>query len=97
MVLVKLGKIINFNKNYNMETEKKSHGALIGSLIIVLILLIGSIYIWQSKVKEVIEEKNKKEEAIDPENLETSLELNIPEEEINNIDTNIGIGIDKVE
>jgi len=34
-----------------MEPEKKSHGALIGSIIIIIILIIGGLYIWQSRVK----------------------------------------------
>ena len=41
-----------------MEPEKKSNGALVGSIIIILILVIGGIYIWQSKVKNVLEEKS---------------------------------------
>jgi hypothetical protein len=35
-----------------MKSEKKSNGALVGSIIIIIILVIGGIYIWQSKVKE---------------------------------------------
>jgi hypothetical protein len=31
-----------------MDTEKKSNGALIGLVIIVVILVIGGIYMWQS-------------------------------------------------
>ncbi len=31
-----------------MEPEKKSNGALIGLIIIVIILIIGGIYMWQS-------------------------------------------------
>lgn len=36
-----------------MEPEKKSNGALIGLIVIVIILVIGGIYVWQSKVKEM--------------------------------------------
>lgn len=32
-----------------METDKKSNGALMGSIIIILILVLGGIYIWMSK------------------------------------------------
>lgn len=35
-----------------MEPEKKSNGALIGSIIIIIILIVGGIYVWQSKVEE---------------------------------------------
>jgi len=41
----------------NMESEKKSSGALIGSIIIIVILLIGGIYTWQLKVKENLAKK----------------------------------------
>ncbi len=36
-----------------MDPEKKSNGALIGAVIIILILVIGGIYIWQAKVKSL--------------------------------------------
>ena len=34
-----------------MEPEQKSNGALVGSIIIVIILVIGGIYLW-TKSKE---------------------------------------------
>ena len=81
-----------------METEKKSHGALIGSIIIIVILLIGGIYIWQSKIKNAIEEKaTQKQAAIDLENSQTSYELNSLEQEINATDTNINVDTTKIE
>lgn len=36
-----------------MEPEKKSNGALIGSVIIIIILIIGGIYIWSSNKKSL--------------------------------------------
>lgn len=41
-----------------MEPEKKPNGAVIGLIIIVVILIMGGVYIWQSQVKEVIDNKN---------------------------------------
>ena len=35
-----------------MEPEKKSNGAFVGLVIIIIILVIGGIYIWQSSQKE---------------------------------------------
>lgn len=35
-----------------MEPEKKSNGALVGSIIIIIILVIGGIYFWQTSLKE---------------------------------------------
>ena len=40
-----------------MEPEKKSNGALVGSIVIIIIIVIGGIYIWQSKIKSALEEK----------------------------------------
>jgi predicted cupin superfamily sugar epimerase len=38
-----------------MDPEKKSNGALIGSIIIIIILIVGGIYVWQSKVEPASE------------------------------------------
>ncbi len=35
-----------------MEPEQKSNGALAGSIVIVLILIIGGIYLWQKGVQK---------------------------------------------
>ena len=32
-----------------MEIEKKSNGALVGLVVIIIILIVGGIYIWQSR------------------------------------------------
>mgnify|MGYP001576677008 CR=1 FL=1 len=77
-----------------MEPEKKSNGALVGSIIIILILVIGGIYIWQSKVKNVLEEKKFQEENVIPE--DTS-ELNTLEEEIGTTDVNLDVDINTLE
>jgi len=36
-----------------MEQEKKSNGALFGSIVIILILIIGGIYIFYMKLQEI--------------------------------------------
>lgn len=41
-----------------MEEEKKPNGAFLGLVIIIIILIIGGIYVWQSKIKSVLKEKN---------------------------------------
>lgn len=33
--------------------EKKSNGALMGSIIIILILVLGGVYLWMAKVDKV--------------------------------------------
>lgn len=77
-----------------MEPEKKSNGALVGSIIIILILVIGGIYIWQSKVKNVLEEKKFQEENVIPEDIS---ELNTLEEEIGTTDVNLDVDINTLE
>ena len=80
-----------------METEKKSHGALIGSIIIIVILLIGGVYIWQSKMKNAIKEKTQQEQSANAEAAITDNELNTLEQDINSIDTAVDVDIDKVQ
>ena len=38
--------------------EKKSNGALVGSIIIVVILIIGAVYIWREEARNIRERKN---------------------------------------
>jgi len=71
------------------ETEKKSNGALIGSIIIVVILVIGGIYVWQSKVKTTLEQK----QQITPADTE---ELNTLEQDLNSVDTNVDVDINNI-
>jgi preprotein translocase subunit YajC len=35
-----------------METEKKTSGEYLGLIIIIIILIVGGIYIWQSQIKK---------------------------------------------
>lgn len=35
-----------------MEPEKKSNGALVGSIIIIVILVIAGIYLWNNNAKK---------------------------------------------
>jgi hypothetical protein len=35
-----------------MEPEKKSNGALVGLIVIILILVIGGVYLWQKSEVE---------------------------------------------
>ena len=76
-----------------MEPEKKSNGALLGSIIIIIIMIIGGIYIWQFKVQKALEEKKLQEENVVP--ADTN-ELNILEEDLNTLDTNIDIDLNTI-
>ena len=76
-----------------MEQEQKSNGAIIGSIIIIVLLMIGGIYVWQAKMKEVKLEKQKQEEAIRASNAE----LNQIEQELKNTNTTSNIDTSKVQ
>lgn len=72
-----------------MEPEKKSNGALIGAIIIIIILIAGGVYVWQSKVKTVIETKEQTEN-VSPND---SDELNTLDQELETTDTNIDANV----
>jgi flagellar basal body-associated protein FliL len=74
-----------------MEPEKKSNGALIGLIIIILLLVIGGIYVWQSN-KDALQETDStvvtEEDSTELDSLEASLETT---------DTNIGVDVETIE
>ena len=77
-----------------MEPEKKMNGAMVGLIIIIVILVLGGIYIWQSKVK-ALPEGTLQGEVVSPEDEE---ELNSLENDLNSVDTDIEANvIDSVE
>lgn len=77
-----------------MEPEKKSNGALVGLVIILIILVVGGIYVWQSKVKNEQGALNTQMENLTPSD---SDELNNLEQELNSTDTNIDVDINTLE
>lgn len=64
-----------------METEKKSNGALVGSIIVIIILIIGGIYFWTTKVEDKV--------LPDSENTEVNQET---EQALTDIETQIDMG-----
>jgi len=77
-----------------MEPEKKSYGALIGSIIIIIILIIGGIYVWRSRTKSVETNKQLQAEAL---NALTSDELNKLGEDLNATDTNLNVDVNSLQ
>ncbi len=73
--------------------EKKSNGPLIGSIIIVIILIVGGIYIWQSKVKSALETKKIQSETVTP--MDAS-ELNALEQDLDTTDTNVNVDVNSL-
>jgi uncharacterized protein HemX len=85
-----------------MEQEKKSHGALIGSIIIIIILIIGGIYVWQSQIKTI--QQKKAEEKILQDQTQAEIQaqaiteedtndLETLDQDLNNTNTNTGVDI----
>ena len=84
-----------------MEPEKKSHGALIGSIIVIVILIIGGLYIWQSKVKApaTTVDTNQLPPAT-PTPIDTTSatdELNTLEQDLNSVNTDVGVDVNSVQ
>jgi len=73
-----------------MEIEKKSNGALVGLVVIIIILIVGGIYIWQSR--EVPEIPAQSENIT----TEDSDELNALEADLQTTDTSTGVDVDAV-
>ncbi len=77
-----------------MEPEKKPNGALLGSIIIIVILIVGGIFVWQAKVKQTLEEKEAQsaQTATLKDDTDTE-ELNTLKESLNPTDTEIDAGV----
>jgi len=73
-----------------MEPEKKSYGALIGSIIIIIILILGGIYVWQARIKNIEVQKQMQANAL---KAITSQELNNLQDDLNTTDTNVNVDV----
>ena len=71
-----------------MESDKKSSGALIGSIIIILILIIGGIYLLKNTTKEKLYPEATDQVGYE-ENSTTSLEAELESMELDSIDGEI--------
>ena len=78
-----------------MEPEKKSNGALVGLIVIIIILIIGGIYIWLSSQKAV-ELQNSQIESQSVTDQDAA-ELNALEQDSNIIDTNTDVDVNVVD
>ena len=79
-----------------MEPEKKSHGALIGSIVIIVILIIGGIYVWQTKVKEIKLKQQQAEMQAAAINAANLNELNTLEQDLNSIDNELEVNVETI-
>lgn len=48
----------------HMGTEPKSHGPLIGSIIIVVLLVIGGIYYYKTAKTQILQDQARAEQAV---------------------------------
>ena len=74
-----------------MEPEKKSNGALVGLIVIIIILIIGGIYIWLSNQKAV-ELQNSQTESQGVTD-QDSAELNTLEQDLDTTDIDVGANV----
>ena len=72
-----------------MEPETKSSGASVGLVIIIIILIVGGLYTWQSS-------QNRLEKMQDSQVGENSEELNSLEAELDATDTSTGVDVETV-
>jgi flagellar basal body-associated protein FliL len=79
-----------------MEPEQKSNGSLIGLVVIVIILIIGGIYIWQSNKNSVEKIKSSQTPTESVVN-EDSSELNTLELDANTTDIDVSIDANTIE
>lgn len=73
-----------------MEPEKKSNGAFVGLVIIIIILIVGGIYMWQA---------NQNRTLLDTETITTedSVGLDTLEADVNATDIDVGVDANSVQ
>ena len=76
-----------------MQQDKKSNGALFGSFVIVIILILGGIYMWQSKVKNAVKEKANQTTTTQADNTQ----LNSIESDLNTTDSNFSVDTESIQ
>jgi len=74
-----------------MEPEKKSNGALVGLIIIIIILVVGGIYMWQSN-KNAVENQGM---PVPSETVTTqdSVDLDTLDQDLNTTDIDVGASV----
>jgi uncharacterized protein HemX len=76
-----------------MEPDKKStSGALLGLIVIVIILVVGGIYVWQSKVKQMEQDKLQNSALTQ----EDTKALDALQQEAGAVNANVGVDVNSV-
>lgn len=91
--------------NMDMNVDKKSNGALVGAVIVVLILILGGVYLWSSNSlnndeSNPVEYENTEEQSgMEESNAASVIEadLSVIEEENNSADTDFTADVNAVQ
>ncbi len=75
-----------------MEPEKKSNGAMVGLVIIIIILILGGLYMWKLD-KDTVENLSTEPETV---TTQDSAELNTLDADLEATDTNTGVDVNTV-
>ena len=73
-----------------MEPEKKSNGAFVGLVVIIIILVVGGIYIWQQNRKAL---QKQPETTI---TTQDSAALDALDQDLQTTDTDVGVDVNAV-
>ena len=76
-----------------MEPEKKSNGAFVGLVVVIIILVVGGIYMWSANKKA----QEARQAQIDSLTAEDSTELDSLEADVGSADTNVGVDASTIE
>jgi amino acid transporter len=82
------------------NVDKKSNGATIGAIIVIIILVLGGLYMWKNNAQNL----NLPENEVNDENTNQSSavinaynELEVFDQELGNTDTNIEVNVDTLQ
>lgn len=75
-----------------MEPNKKTNGTTVGTIIIIVILVIGGIYTWQYKVKSALKEKEARENTIQND----AAALDSLQKDLTSTDTSLNVDVNKI-
>ncbi|MEI7709272.1 MAG: hypothetical protein WCI76_00990 [bacterium] len=76
-----------------MDPEKKSNGAIIGLIVIIVILVLGGVYIWKSKVETTIVANQTTNTDPTTNSANASAQLDSLSKELDTTDTNAGVDV----
>ncbi|KKR79687.1 MAG: hypothetical protein UU24_C0004G0025 [Candidatus Nomurabacteria bacterium GW2011_GWA2_40_9] len=80
-----------------MEPNKKSNGALVGTIVIIIILVLGGIYMWNSKKANEAVPVNSELNEVENGAAAIQADLELIGTELDGADTNVSGEMDTVE